>query len=192
MNSLLLAYVPEFEQGRAIFDTVEKELIRRISISIKKPFAYTRSERCQFINDFASAFARCRGTLLLARRFGKVGLVREGDFGAFPLLLASANQSPTKSFVVSMLQPIEKYDRANSTDLLNTVKEFVDSGRKFQASARALGIHLSTLRYRIGRVKEVFGVDLEDAEVAFNFALAFHIKALAGLYDEAEGQGRRN
>ena len=62
-----------------------------------------------------------------------------------------------------------------------TIKAFVDSGRKYQATARALNIHLSTMRYRIGRVKEVFSVDLEDAEVAFNFALAFRIKALAGL-----------
>jgi DNA-binding PucR family transcriptional regulator len=42
-------------------------------------------------------------------------------------------------------------------------------------TARALNIHLSTVRYRVGRVKELFRADLEDAEVAFNSALVFRI-----------------
>jgi DNA-binding PucR family transcriptional regulator len=140
-----------------------------------------RSERCQFINDFAVAFVQCQRVLALARHFRKTGFVNETNFGAFPLLLASAEQSPTKSFVATMLEPIEFYDRENNTDLIRTIKVFVDSGRKYQATARALNIHLSTVRYRVGRVKEVFSADLEDAKVAFNFALAFRIKALAGL-----------
>jgi DNA-binding PucR family transcriptional regulator len=55
------------------------------------------------------------------------------------------------------------------------------SGRKYQSISRALNIHLSTGQYRVGRVKEIFSADLEEAEVAFNFVLAFRILALARL-----------
>lgn len=180
-DDLLLAYVPEFERGRAIHDSVEKELKRRINIITRRSAAYTRSTPCQSLSDFMSAFTRCKQVLRLARHFGKDGLVRGEDFGASPLMFYWADDPVTKSFLKQVVEPIEIYDRENSTDLLNTVRVFVDTGRKFQATARLLNIHLSTLRYRITRLHEIFGVDLDDADVAFNFSLALRIKAMTAL-----------
>lgn len=46
--------------------------------------------------------------------------------------------------------------------LAETALVFARTGGRYQASADRLGLHVSTLRYRIGRLAERFGLDLAD------------------------------
>ncbi len=50
---------------------------------------------------------------------------------------------------------------------------------KQQAAAR-LRVHPNTLRYRLDRIREISGVDLEDPETRLNLAVALRVQALLG------------
>lgn len=49
---------------------------------------------------------------------------------------------------------------AAAEKLLQTLRTFVTQGRSVRAAALALGVHENTVRYRLGRVREVTGLDV--------------------------------
>ncbi|MEU6118070.1 helix-turn-helix domain-containing protein [Streptomyces sp. NPDC047117] len=57
------------------------------------------------------------------------------------------------------------YEAEHGTDLPRTVAVHLAFFGDAAATARHLGVHPNTLRYRLRRVRELFGLDLEDADV---------------------------
>src|SRR5205823_2228876 len=50
-----------------------------------------------------------------------------------------------------------------------------------QRAARRLKIHPNTLRYRLDRIREISGVDLDDPETRLNMSVALRVHGLLGL-----------
>jgi len=51
---------------------------------------------------------------------------------------------------------------------------------RYQTCADRLGIHVSTLRYRLDRLQELFAIDLEHPDSLFGLALALRLRDLGG------------
>ncbi|TIW38388.1 MAG: PucR family transcriptional regulator, partial [Mesorhizobium sp.] len=51
------------------------------------------------------------------------------------------------------------------------------------ACADAMGLHVTTLRYRLSRIQEMFGINVETPEQRFAIELAIH------LHGVTEGRG---
>ncbi|MGY1936345.1 PucR family transcriptional regulator [Nocardia gipuzkoensis] len=51
------------------------------------------------------------------------------------------------------------YDRDHRADLVHTSSRYLECGGNYDDSAAALHIHRSTLRYRLGRIRELTGFD---------------------------------
>jgi hypothetical protein len=49
-----------------------------------------------------------------------------------------------------------------------------------RASARRLGIHVNTLLYRLGRIEQILGRELDDPEVRMAMAVALRARRLVG------------
>lgn len=45
-----------------------------------------------------------------------------------------------------------------------TVRTYLDTGGNAIDVANQLGLHVNTVRYRLSRIKPLFGLDLSDAE----------------------------
>lgn len=61
---------------------------------------------------------------------------------------------------------------------LEALLAWVQGGFSHKLAARALGIHLNTLRYRLRRVEEKLSVSLQDPEDRFHLELAARILLL--------------
>jgi purine catabolism regulator len=134
--------------------------------------------------DYRPALENCFRLLGLARTFDRSGLVTDSDFGPFALLLSALDRDAVPGFVHKTVGAIKAYDEKNGTALLKTASCFIDCSCRYKPAAQALAIHVSTLRYRVGRLKELFAIDLDDAEN--RLALAFAIR-LEGIGGKAEG-----
>ncbi|MGF7159249.1 purine catabolism regulator [Rhodoligotrophos appendicifer] len=135
---------------------------------------------CRRPEDYRAARDHCRRLLSLARLFGRRGIVKLEDFGPFAVLLSAVDPTAVRAFVGDMLSRVEAYDREHGGDLTRTTSAFLERGYRYQATADSLGIHVSTLRYRLGRLNELFGLDLEDPQTRFALSLAFHLKSMTG------------
>lgn len=56
------------------------------------------------------------------------------------------------------------YDAANGSQLINTLRVFLQQNRSWQKSSQRLNVHKQTLVYRIRRVEEITGRSLDDTE----------------------------
>ena len=60
---------------------------------------------------------------------------------------------------------LREYDASHGADLARTVGTWLSTNGDTAATAAALSLHPNTLRYRIRRVREIAGLDLDDADV---------------------------
>jgi sugar diacid utilization regulator len=70
------------------------------------------------------------------------------------------------------IEPLRTYDRENSSELLYTMKVYVDNRWGFADAAKQLFIHANSVKYRIKQVKEIMGDDLMRAETRTELELA--------------------
>jgi sugar diacid utilization regulator len=136
------------------------------------------SRLCRRLPDYRDARLECGRVITLARMFGKTGPVSQADFGPFALLLSAVDHPSARAFVRDTLGAIQEYDRRHGTELLRTLEEFLRNGARYQACADRMGIHVSTLRYRLDRLHHLFGTDLGEADSVFGLTLALRLREL--------------
>lgn len=142
-------------------------------VALSRPFKGARA--------IAEAHQECLRILSLARMFRRDGLLREEHFGSLALLLSAVEDTAVKTFLENTLEPLLDYDRMHNADLLPTITAYIDSGCKLQATANTLGIHVSTLRYRMKRLQEQFDLNVDDPETRFALSLAVRLQTAGNV-----------
>ncbi|MEU8248697.1 PucR family transcriptional regulator ligand-binding domain-containing protein [Nonomuraea sp. NPDC048916] len=125
------------------------------------------------------AYSDLRGGLDQARRAlqaGRGGVVRFAELagqGVLKLLDPAAAQA----FGAALLAPLVRY--GSRADLVDSLRAYLDSNGHWDAAAQRLGIHRHTLRYRMKRVAELLGRDLDDPGVRAELWIALAATASA-------------
>jgi DNA-binding PucR family transcriptional regulator len=96
------------------------------------------------------------------------------DLGIYKILATAGDTSAMERFVTEWLGPLIDYDAEHGMSLVLTLSEYLDCGGNYDASARALSVHRSTVKYRLRRIREVSGHDLGQPDIQFNLQLATH------------------
>ena len=96
------------------------------------------------------------------------------DLGIYKILATAGDTSAMERFVTEWLGPLIDYDAERGTRLVLTLSEYLDRGGSYAASAKALSVHRSTLKYRLQRIRQVSGYDLALPDVQFNLQVATH------------------
>lgn len=86
------------------------------------------------------------------------------DLGSYGLLLGAQPRPVLEGFVRAVLGPLIDRDSARSSELVASVRAFVEAGGRWEPGAEALGVHRHTLRYRIRQAEELLGRDLATTE----------------------------
>jgi PucR family transcriptional regulator, purine catabolism regulatory protein len=121
-----------------------------------------------------------------ARRVATVG-----DLGSHRLLLARQEDAALEAISRGLLGPLADYDRRQHGDLVASLRAFLEHNGNWEAAARALAVHRHTLRYRIHRVAELTGRDLDRAGDRVEFWLALQAAdVLRGRGSGADGAKR--
>jgi len=128
----------------------------------------------------ASDALRQAGWALQAASEGNRWLVRYGEDHApfLPRTLAEA-----RAAVERVLGPLLAYDREHSTELVHTLRVFLQSDRSWKRSAELLFIHKQTLVYRIRRIEEVIGRRLAETQNVADVWFALRALDLSGGHD---------
>jgi sugar diacid utilization regulator len=117
---------------------------------------------CTAAEDYPAAYGqalelhRCIGTFGSNGRFQ---VIAADDLGAGRLLLAATNRTDADRFTRDTLGPILAED-AGSRDLLETLRAFFTCSRSVRRSSALLDVHENTIRYRLGRIGELTGLDV--------------------------------
>ena len=76
------------------------------------------------------------------------------------------------SFVREWLGSLLDYDARRKAELVHTLTQYLEHGGNYDATAAELSVHKSTLKYRLQRIRDLTGLELNDPDVHFNLQLA--------------------
>jgi PucR family transcriptional regulator, purine catabolism regulatory protein len=124
------------------------------------------------------AYQEARFALDAAHAQGDSRVACIDDLGSHRLLLALQQEAALDAFSRGLLAPLRAYDRRQHGDLVASLRTFLEHNGNWESAARALGVHRHTLRYRIRRVVELTGRDLEAAANRVEFWLALQAEQI--------------
>ncbi len=106
--------------------------------------------------------------------------------GAFGLLLpfisgpdidVTEARQRMATFASTLLGPLEQHDVRRGSDLVSTLEAYLQLGGALAQAAERLNIHRNTLSYRLGRIAELTGRDLNDPATRFLMQAALIVRA---------------
>lgn len=101
-----------------------------------------------------------------------------GDLKLYQFLLSikDRNLEQLKRFYDESLQPLVEHDEKKQGDLIRTLNGFFDANGNLAQAATKLDVHRNTLVYRLERISELTGLNLDDADNRLILHLALKVQ----------------
>ena len=143
-------------------ETIE---LLRARLAAKRPVLAAISSACMQPADYGCAYKETQQVLgclrsLRGREDAALSLLAADDLGAARLMLTMVDGAEADRFTRNTLGPLLERGNRTVEELLDTVRAFFDADRSVRNSAKHLGVHENTIRYRLGRVLELTGLDV--------------------------------
>jgi len=135
---------------------------------------------CREPADYEPNYRAALTALSLKKAGSQNGVVRVPDLGVYALLLNARRPDELAAFAADTTASLRKYDAENGTELLKTLRVYLEERGKLAPTAARLFVHANTVSYRLNRVSEITGGHPNDLDFALRFELAFMIEQLAG------------
>lgn len=124
------------------------------------------------------AYGHACQTIDVLRRLGRNGEVALWEeLGVYGLLIQLSEPALDASAVPAPIRRLIAEDRV----LLDTLSCFLDAAGSSTRAAQALSVHRTTLYYRLDRIRELTGVDLDDGAERLRLHLGLSLARLVGL-----------
>ncbi len=169
----VVAIVPEEGEadGGVLFEDRLRAVLRGRFPSLDCTIAV--GTRCSEAGDYRGSFLAARRGLDLLKlqgRYDETFTFRDASVAT--LLLRATEPEDILEFVSRYVTPLDRYDANHTSDLRATAEAYFDAGGNLEETARRLHVHVSTLRYRLGRIAQVTGVDLRDPQATLDLQVA--------------------
>jgi purine catabolism regulator len=132
----------------------------------------------QELPAWRESFSHAGQALEMARRFQKDKVLYFPDLSVYRLLFQFEHNPALIAFQEEILGPLLAHD--GGTELLQTLEVYFEHNGSLAQASEALFIHRNTLSYRLDRICEIAGFDLEKPEARLAVELALHIYRLLG------------
>ncbi len=97
------------------------------------------------------------------------------DFSMEHSLILAARQLPAEALVSPQLRSLMDYDSSKNAGLIETLKIYLDNINNLNGAAEALHIHRNTLFYRLRKIEDLTGWDLDSGRCLNK--INFYLKA---------------
>ena len=122
------------------------------------------------VSQISRGIGEARATLRLARRHGKVA----GPESLTSLTGLLEQQPPVRlvPFIDQLVRPLLEHDSRRGSQLLTTLRTFIEQHGSLQATAEAQYLHVNTVRHRLGRIAVIVGRNPLDDNDRASLAIA--------------------
>ncbi|HZO58174.1 MAG TPA: helix-turn-helix domain-containing protein [Solirubrobacterales bacterium] len=105
------------------------------------------------------------------------------DTGAYRLLLPAMSDDPAEleRFYLDTIAPLVAYDEQYGTELVHTLEAFLANDGSMAATYKQLFTHRHTIRYRLERIKELAGLDVNSTDGRERLGLGLKAMRVLGV-----------
>ena len=137
--------------------------------------------RCVDVQEYGDAYRLTCGVLDLVQQSDRRDrVVALDEIGAYRLLLQVKRPRELESFAQSVLGTVHVYDEQHQTKLVSTLRGYMAQRCNVALTAKLLHVHANTVAYRLRRIEELLGVDLDDPQALLHVQLALMIEGILG------------
>ncbi len=137
------------------------------------------------LNEWRRTLEEAEQTLILGRQlFGTAHVLAFSDLGVYRLLVRLRETPELWTFYRETLAKLVDYDTRQRADLIKTLEAYFGHLGNLRATSESLHVHRNTLLYRLERIKEISGMDLDNSEEYFTLWLALRAHRVLATLDE--------
>jgi purine catabolism regulator len=165
---------------QAMLSSLERVQARMVPLSPHRPLYSGGLGRiaCD-LSAIPQAWREARQALEIGRRlFGEGQLHSFARLGIYRLLFPLFGEQALLDFYQETLGPLLDAENRSNQVLLSTLEGFFRCNGNLSETARTMHLHRNSLLYRLGRIEELLGRSLEDAELRLSLHIALKIRVL--------------
>lgn len=132
-------------------------------------------ESCNILNGLNEAYFT--GNLLMKKMFPETSK-SFSDIGSYQMLFYVEDKAKLQMFRDQYLKRLHEADQEGSSQLMETLHEYLIQGGNMMQTSKLLFIHRNTLQYRLERIETITGRDINDFRVRRDFINAFLVHDL--------------
>lgn len=118
------------------------------------------------------SYREARQAQSMARRLVNPNPLYFGELNVYRLLFQLEHTPELENFCQETIGTLVEYDRAQGTDLIETLSAYFAHKGNLSQTAEAMFVHRNTLLYRMQRIREISGLDLDNPETRLSIQLA--------------------
>ncbi|MEU7717250.1 helix-turn-helix domain-containing protein [Streptomyces tibetensis] len=126
---------------------------------------------------------QCMETLLALG--GEGGTACASDLGFLGMLLAEDNDVP--GYINQIIGEVVDYDTERYTDLVGTLRVYLESGRSPTRAAEILNVHPNTVSRRLERISQLLGEDWQTPDRVLDIQLALRLHQVRSALSGRQG-----
>lgn len=161
----IIGFMEDCSSKREIIIDIFNEFDEMLQID-HEGFLYTLNvgEKCESIKALQKSFQETSKVNAILEHINKYNeVVFYDEMGYYKLMMAYDNHEPMIRFVQEILSQIIDYDQKNKTQLIDTLWMYFECNRNMKRTADKLFSHKNTIKYRLHRIEEITGRDLNNS-----------------------------
>ena len=133
-------------------------------------------------HDFIMAYKKARTAITIGKKRGKREICFIEDLRLEEAFFEMAKMDIFREFVDETLLELKMHDEKYGTPFLETLKTLAEHHGARKETAETLFLHRNTLAYRIRRIEQLTGADLNDPDVLFQVNLVMILSILVDTF----------
>lgn len=127
------------------------------------------------LTEWPEYYQNALQAMKLAERLKLNTLVDYDSLGVYQLLTQLDDIPAVHTFSEQVIGPIAEYDKKHRSNLVNTIAAYFAHHGNISQTAESLFIHRNTLLYRLERISELTGHDMNQSDMRLSLHLALKL-----------------
>ena len=170
------------ESARLIAENIRRQTSAEFA---NDPLAIGIGRAVDAVIDLRDSYREARQALSMARRLADPNPLYFGELHVYRLLFLLERHPELAAFRQEIIGTLVEYDRTQRSDLIETLTSYFAHKGNLSQTAEALFVHRNTLLYRMERIREISGLDLDNPETRLSIELALRAHRLLLARDES-------
>lgn len=169
LDEVAYVLVPLPDHGdRAVAVRRVRELHHQAATALKAPLRAGVGRTVATVAGIPESRTDADRVLRIQRRGGHDGVTPVEDLGEDVVLLMLEELARAHpELCTGRIATLARQDLAKGSEFILTLRALFDHNLNTKAAARAIQVHPNTFRYRLRRMREMVGLDLDDADQRF-------------------------
>lgn len=159
-------------------DEIVSGMVRRAKRRMPDTTFYVGvGSRMDDISNLHVSYSRAKAAVQMAKK-RKKDLFYFDEMGLYRLLYMVDDDRLLGEMAEEPLRPLLEYDRKHHANYVDTLELYLKHNGSIQAVSEEMFTHRNTVIYRMNKIKELLGTNLEQTEERLPYQIAYYIRAM--------------